>query len=66
MSADDCSKSKKPLLIPPVPEGLVRAGAEGKLAILVGAGASRDSDLPSWEGLVDTLFQHAETDASNQ
>lgn len=42
-----------------VPEKLISAGAEGRLAILVGAGVSLRSGLPSWADLVDALFAHA-------
>ena len=44
-----------------VPEELIRAGAKGRLTVLVGAGVSCGSGLPGWEGLVDELFARAES-----
>ena len=42
---------------------LVRAGAEGHLVVLVGAGASVQAGLPGWDKLLDELFSRAHDDA---
>ena len=45
--------------VPTVPSKLVEAGARDQLLIVVGAGASRAADLPSWNELVNVLAEQA-------
>jgi tetratricopeptide (TPR) repeat protein len=47
----------------PDPE-LIEAGASGHLVIMVGAGASFESGLPSWGRLLESLFAQAQTKAT--
>jgi tetratricopeptide (TPR) repeat protein len=45
--------------VPDVREELIKAGAEGHLVLLVGAGASMDAGLPGWSQLLESLFERA-------
>jgi hypothetical protein len=45
--------------LPEVPSDLAVAGARGTLVVVVGAGASVDSNLPNWTDLIRLLYQKA-------
>jgi hypothetical protein len=42
--------------IAPIAELIEAAGGNGKVSVLIGAGASMEAGLPSWDALLDRLL----------